>query len=65
MPRPKMPKDEIAAALNVKRWVWMEGQRLYLRKDGKFIPSGWSGKYWTSWDYLGKKIDFLILDKDL
>lgn len=65
MPRPKMPKQKIAEYLNVPRYSWMEGQRVYLRKDGKFIPSGWSGWYQTSWGTTGKRVDFIVLDRDL
>ncbi len=65
MPRPKMPKQKIADYLKVKRFVWMEGQRVYIRKDGQFIPSGWTGTLQTTWAYGGKKIPFIVLDRDL
>ena len=60
----KVPRYQIKQALMTARPVlWLDAKRVYSRKDGKFVPIGWTGTYVFDWN--GKRHSYILLDEDL
>lgn len=65
MSRISTPYDLIEDSLGLMRDLYsISAYRVYSRREGKFIPIGWTGTYRFSWKD-AEEYEYCILDSEL